>query len=88
MALQADRAELAASVAVLPDVVSRAEEAGLERFASAAFAQRGLDYLRGPGWATGGCIDHYREYDQELAGWDEPGAAVLRRLREHLFDGP
>jgi len=42
----------------------------------------GLGYARGPGTATGGCIDRYREYDTAFDGvGDEEAQAAVRRLR-------
>lgn len=70
------------SVTVLPDFVSAEEELAVVRTAERHFAAEGLQYARGPGTATGGCIDCYREYDAVFdGGGDEEAAAAIRRLR-------
>lgn len=72
-------------VVVVPDFVSIAEEQSLVEVSDEQFAAKGLDYERGPGMSTGGCIDKYREYDAHPADFGNASAGeVIRRMRAVL----
>eukprot|EP01062_Namystynia_karyoxenos_P006076 TRINITY_DN12122_c1_g6_i1.p1 TRINITY_DN12122_c1_g6~~TRINITY_DN12122_c1_g6_i1.p1 ORF type:complete len:372 (+),score=83.24 TRINITY_DN12122_c1_g6_i1:67-1182(+) len=79
-----DREELRRCVAVVPDFVSAEEERALVEQGEAHFRSEGMGYARGPGWATGGCIDLYREYDSDPDRWTGAAAAAVSRLRRCL----